>query len=267
MTSRTALITGASSGIGFELARLFALDRYRLILVARSETDLGQAAAELRALSQNEVIVMPKDLFRRESAFELYDQIKALGITVDVLVNDAAQGEYGEFAESDIRRQLDIIQLNISSVVSLTYLYLQDFLQRGQGKILNLSSIASKLPGPWQAVYHATKAFVQSFTEAVRSEVKDRGVTVTALLPGVTDTDFFNKAGMQDSKIVQDPDKMADPADVARDGYEALKRGDDMVVSGMNNKMQVAMGAITPDEQLADMMKKKQEPIDKPEDE
>jgi uncharacterized protein len=131
---------------------------------------------------------------------------------------------------------------------------------RGNGKILNLSSIASKLPGPWQSVYHGTKAFVQSFTEAVRSEVKGSGVTITALLPGPTDTDFFNKADMQESKMVQEQ-KLYDPADVARDGYKALMDGDDMVISGFKNKMQVAMGNITPDGMLADQMNKMQEPV------
>src|SRR3954471_4995299 len=129
-------------------------------------------------------------------------------------------------------RELAIIQLNISSLVVLTKQFLQDMLARGEGKILNLSSIASKMPGPWQSVYHGTKAFVQSFTEAIRSEVKDKGITVTALLPGTTDTDFFNKAHMLASKAVQDEDKLADPAVVAKDGYEALMAGKDMVISG-----------------------------------
>lgn len=258
---KTVLITGATSGIGLELAKLFAKDNYHMVIVARDKNELEQTSSALQVLSSGNIIPVSKDLFNKEAAFELYDEVKQKGIEIDILVNDAGQGQYGEFIESDIRRQLDIIQLNISSLVSLTHLYLNDFVARGEGRILNLSSIASKSPGPWQAVYHATKAFVQSFTEAVRSEVKDKGVVVTALLPGVTDTDFFNKADMNDSKAVQDKDKMANPADVAKDGYNALMKGDDMVVSGMGNKVQVAMGAITPDEQLADITKKKQEPV------
>ena len=261
MNKQTVLITGATSGIGLELAKLFAQDNYRIIIVARDQQELEQTTMQLKALTDSEIIAIPKDLFEKEAAFQLYDEVKAKGLVVDVLVNNAGQGQFGVFVESDIRRQLEIIQLNISSLVALSYLFLQDFTRQGSGKLLNLSSIASKTPGPWQAVYHATKAFVQSFTEAVRSEVKETGITVTALLPGVTDTDFFNKADMNESKAVQDKDKMADPAEVAKDGYDALMRGDDMVVSGIANKLQVAIGAVTPDESLADTTKEKQKPV------
>ena len=148
------------------------------------------------------------------------------------------------------------------SLVTLTKFFVKDMVKRGSGKILNTSSIASKSPGPWQSVYHGTKAFVQSFTEALRYEVKDKGVVVTALLPGATDTDFFNKADMLDSKIMEDPDSLADPADVAKDGYEALMAGKDMVVSGFKNKIQVMMNNITPDDMAAANLGKKQEPMD-----
>jgi short-subunit dehydrogenase len=150
--------------------------------------------------------------------------------------------------------------LNISSLVVLTKLFLQDMIKRGHGKILNLSSIASKSPGPWNSVYHGTKAFVQSFTEAIREEVKDKGITVTALLPGATATDFFRKAEMGSSKIMEE--EMADPADVAKDGYDALMDGKDMVVSGLKNKVQVATSGIKSDEKQASKMAKQQEPVD-----
>lgn len=258
----TVLITGATSGIGLELAKLFAKDGYRLIIVARDVMELASTAQLLRDSYSASVEIIAKDLFEPESGFELYREIKESGNTVDVLVNDAGQGQYGLFIETDVRRQLDIIQLNVSSLVVLTNLFLKDMVTAGTGKILNLSSIASKAPGPWQAVYHGTKAFVQSFTEAVRSEVKESGITVTALLPGVTDTDFFNKADMNRSKAVQDKDDMADPADVAKDGYDALMRGDDKVVSGFKNKLQVAMNNLIPDQSAADQMKDFQKPID-----
>ncbi len=257
--NKYALITGGSSGIGFELAKLFAKDGYNLIIAARNETELNSTAEEIKQQFAVEVITVSKDLFDVENAFDLYNEIKIKGIEVDVLVNNAGQGQYGEFVETDLLKELSIIQLNISSLVILTKLYLQDMLQRGEGKILNLSSIASKVPGAWQAVYHGTKAFVQSFTEAIRAENKDSGVTITALLPGATATDFFNKAEMTDSKAVQG--KLDDPADVAKDGFDALMRGDDMVVSGFKNKMQVGMAAVTPDSNLADMMYKKQAPV------
>lgn len=259
-TKKYALITGATSGIGYELAKLFAGDGYNLVIVARTQDDLDRVAEELGGTGI-EVITLAKDLFIPESASQIHGLISARGIKIDVLVNDAGQGVYGEFVNNELSRELDIIQLNISSLVSLTKFFLKEMVQRGDGKILNVSSIASKAPGPWQAVYHGTKAFVQSFTEAIRAEVKDKGVVVTALLPGVTDTDFFNKADMTESKVAQDEQKMADPADVAKDGYKALMNGDDMVVSGLKNKLMVAMGAITPDSVQAKQMQKMQEPV------
>ena len=260
-TRQYALITGATSGIGLELAKLFAKDGYNLLIVARDEQELAQTAATLKSNSGIEVITIAKDLFEEESGFELYDEIKAKGIKIDVLVNDAGQGQYGEFVDTDIRRELDIIQLNICSLVVLTKLYLKDMVARGDGKILNLSSVASKIPGPLQSVYHGTKAFVQSFTEAIRSEVKDKGITITALLPGATQTDFFNKADMLDAKNVKGK-KLDDPAQVAKDGYDALMSGDDMVVSGFKNKAQVAMGNLMPDSAVADQVHKQQAPAD-----
>jgi hypothetical protein len=151
------------------------------------------------------------------------------------------------------------------SLVILTKFFLIDMLKRGEGKILNVASIASKVPGPYQAVYHATKAFVHSFTEAVRSEVADTGVTLTSLLPGATETDFFNKADMLNSKAIKDKE-LADPAEVAQDGFDALMSGKDMVISGLKNKMQMAMSNVIPDDMLAAQMKKQQEPADKPEE-
>lgn len=134
-------------------------------------------------------------------------------------------------------------------------------LSRNFGKILNVASIASKTPGPWQSVYHGTKAFVLSFTEAIREELIDTGITVTALMPGVTDTDFFNKADMQSSKAIQDPDAKADPADVAREGFEALMAGKDKVISGLKNRIQTTIGNLIPDSVLAHQVNGQQRPI------
>jgi short-subunit dehydrogenase len=262
-SGKHVLITGATSGIGFELAKLFAKDKYNIIAVARSQSELDATSAQLRKEHGVEVITIAKDLFEPQNAFQVYDEIKKKGITIDVLVNNAGHGHYGEFVETDLSMELSIINLNISSLVILTKLFITDMVKKGEGKILNLSSIASKSPGPWQSVYHGTKAFVQSFTEAVRYEVKDKGVTLTALLPGATDTDFFHKAGMEESKIVQDESKLADPAKVAKDGYDALMAGKDMVVSGIKNKLQVAMGSVTSDENNAAKMAKQQEPATK----
>ncbi len=255
------LITGATSGIGYELTQLFAKERHNLVLVARSEDELHMMATNLHHIHNIDVIPIAKDLFRKEAPFEVYEIIKAKGVTVDILVNDAGQGQYGEFIHTDLNKELDIIQLNVGAVVTFTKLFLREMVARKTGKILNLSSIAAKLPGPLQAVYHATKAFVQSFTMAVREEVKYSGVTVTALLPGVTDTDFFHKAHMEDSKMVQQYE-MSDPAEVAKAGYEALMNGDEMVTVGFKNKVMKAMASVVPDNVLANRMHKQQEPVE-----
>lgn len=256
-----ALVTGATSGIGREIARLLAKDQYNLIIVGRNQDELNNTANELKLESGVEIQTLAKDLFTRQAAFEVYDEVKAKGLQVDVLINDAGQGQFGLFVDNDISRELDIIQLNIGAVVILTKQFLKDMVARGGGKILNVASIAGKVPGPYQAVYHGTKAFVHSFNESVRNEIKDTGVTLTSLLPGVTNTDFFNKAEMTDSKVVQDESSMADPADVAKDGYDALMAGDDMVISGLKNKVQIAMSNVTPDSMVAEMMKQQQEPV------
>lgn len=258
-----ALITGASMGIGYELAKLFAQDGYNLILVARSQQDLDQAARDFKQQFGVDVVPMATDLFEPDAALNLYNGVKEKGFNVTALVNDAGQGQYGLFVEQDIERLLDIIQLNVSSFTVLTHVFLKDMVARNEGKILQLASIASETPGPLQAVYHATKAYVLSLTEALINEVKDTNVTITALQPGVTDTDFFVKADMLDSKAVQDKSKMADPAKVAKDGYEALKKGDDKVVSGLKNKLQSAMSNIVPDAMLANQVHKQQEPVSK----
>ncbi|MGX5690068.1 SDR family NAD(P)-dependent oxidoreductase [Arcticibacter tournemirensis] len=259
--SKTALITGGSGGIGLELAKLFAKDKYNLILVARDEVKLMSAATELMAQYNIQVVTLARDLFKRESPFEIYDELKSKGMTVNVLVNNAGQGEYGEFSETDINREFDIIQLNIGAYISMTKLFLQDMLIRNEGKILNVGSIAGEMPGPWQSVYHGTKAFVNSWSEAIRNELKDTNISVTVLLPGATETDFFNKASMQDSKILETG--LSSPAEVAKDGYEALMSGDDKIISGFKNKAMVAMGNVTPDSMAAENMRKQQEPSDK----
>ncbi len=254
-----ALVTGGTSGIGYELVKVLAENGYNLIIVARHENDLIRVADEIKANYSVDVISIGKDLFNPENAFDLYNQVKEKNLHVEILINNAGQGVYGLFEDTDLRRELAIINLNISSLVVLTKLFLKDMLQQDSGRIMNLSSIASKAPGPWQSVYHGTKAFVQSFSEAVRNEVKDTNVTITALLPGATDTDFFNKADMTQSKIVKE-EELDDPAKVAKDGYEAMIKGEDKVISGWKNKMQVSMANMSTDSSAAEKMKKQQEP-------
>lgn len=252
---RYALITGASSGIGYELARLFAADGYPLIIVSRDRQALEQKAGALSSEFGVEVVPIAKDLFQPSAASELYEEVKNRGYTVDVLVNDAGQGQYGLFVESELERQLDIIQLNVTSLVVLTHKFLKDMVARNEGKILQVASIASEVPGPFQAVYHGTKAFVLTLTEGLVNELKNSAVTMTALQPGVTDTDFFNKADFpQDLKILE-KDSMSDPAKVAKDGYEALMKGDDKIVSGFKNKAMTTMSNVMPDTMVAEQMR------------
>lgn len=250
------LITGATMGIGYELAKLFAADGYNLVMVARTELDLENRANELASKYNVDVIPLPKDLFEPQAPFELYDEIKRRGIQIEILVNDAGQGVYGLFVESDIQRQLQIIQLNVASLTALTHLFLQDMVSRNRGKILQLASIVSDLPTPLQSVYGGTKAYVLSFTEALVNELKDTDVSITALQPGATDTDFFNKAGAENSKLTE---QVVDPAGVAKDGYKALMKGDAKVVSGLKNKAMSAMSNVIPDTMLADTMRKQSE--------
>lgn len=253
-----ALVTGGTSGIGKELAKLFANNNYDLVIVARDQNELEVTASELKLLGA-EVITIAKDLSKMDQTEALCQEVT---VPIEVLVNDAGQGVYGLFMDNELQRELDIIHLNICATVMLTKHFAKLMAQRGAGKVLNLGSIAGKLPGPWQAVYHATKAFVLSFTTAIREEMKDSGVTFTALMPGVTDTDFFNKAGMQESKMVQDKEAMSDPADVAKDGYEALMAGEARIISGLKNKVQVNAGNLMPDSAVAHTMYEQQKPVE-----
>lgn len=257
-----ALITGGTSGIGLELAKVFAEKDYNLILVARDSAALARVSADLTQKYHINVDTLTYDLFDRESAFELCKEVDRLGIRVDVLVNNAAQGLYGKFLDTDIEKELAMLQLNIGAYIILTKHFLGKMVARNDGKILNVASIASKLPGPYQAVYHGTKAFIHSFNEAVRAEVSDTNVTITSLLPGVTDTDFFSKAHMEDSKMLEQT--LSDPAKVAKEGYDALMKGDDMIIPGAKWKAQIAASNFTPDATLAKMMLKQQEPVSKP---
>jgi uncharacterized protein len=256
--NRFALITGATSGIGYELAKIFAAHDYNLVIVARTAAELERVALELIELYGIRVIPIPVDLAKRTAPFELYQDIRERGLRVDVLVNDAAQGVYGKFADTDINTELDILQLNVGAYLVLTKLFLREMLVRGSGRILNVASIAGKFPGPYQSVYHGTKAFIHSFTEAIRAETEGSGITITSLLPGATATDFFRKANMEDSKILDT--ELADPAEVARDGFDALMAGEDMVISGFKNKAQVAASNLTPDHLLAKGVLRQQEP-------
>ena len=256
-----ALVTGATSGIGYELCKLFAADGYNLVLVARSQERLHEVAKEIE--DKHNVLVFPlaKNLFKREAAKEIYDELKQSNIEISALVNDAGQGEYGFFNETDLEREIDIIQLNIISVVSLTKYFLKDMMSRNEGKILNVASLVAAYPSPLLAVYAASKSFVLSFSEALVNELKDTNVIITTLQPGVTDTDFFYKAGEHVTTHYQEME-LSDPAKVAADGYRALMNGKDKVVSGTKNKMQSLMSNLMPERKLAESMRKQNAPAE-----
>ncbi|WP_296150554.1 SDR family oxidoreductase [uncultured Flavobacterium sp.] len=254
-----ALITGASSGIGYELAKLFAKQNYNLVLVGRNQDTLDQAAGEMSKLSGSiHTHIIVADLFEPESAQKIYDRTQELGITVNVLVNDAGQGEWGRFAKTDLEREISLVQLNIVSLMSLTKFYLKDMLERREGKILQLASSVSKAPSPYLAVYAATKAFVLSFTEALAEELKETGVSITALQPDATDTDFFHKAKAENTVTYKERD-LYSPEEVALAGYEGLMNGDTAVLPGFMNKTQAVMNTIMPDSAIAANMGKQME--------
>ncbi len=265
-SGQTALITGASSGIGQELAKLFAKDGYNLILVARSEDKLNQLADDFKTTyGLDQVTVIGKDLSTENAAQELYDDVKSRGFTVNVLVNDAGLSTYGKFAnETDWETEKKIIHLNTVTLTHLTKLFLKEMVQRNEGKILNLASLVSITPNPLMSVYAATKAYVYNFTASLVNELKGTNVTATALMPNATDTDFFNKAGAQDTKVT---DELQDAAMVAKDGYEALMKGAPKVVpGGIKNKVYEVMGHVAPQQASAGLMRSKMERKPSPEE-
>jgi short-subunit dehydrogenase len=254
-----AVVTGASSGIGYELAKQFAQHDYDL-LIAAENPDIEEAGNQLRRDSGTEVRTCRVDLATYDGVEQLYWEITQTGRPVDAIAINAGRGAGGDFVrDTDLRDELNIIDVNVTSTVHLAKRVLPDMVSRGSGKVLFTSSIASTMPGSYQAVYNASKSFVQSFYEAVRNELKETGVTVTALMPGPTDTNFFNRADMQDTKVGEGPKD--DPAKVAEQGFDALMKGDDHVVAGsFKNKAQAVAAKVMPDTTKAEMHRKMAEP-------
>ncbi|MEO6192166.1 MAG: SDR family oxidoreductase [Thermoanaerobaculia bacterium] len=255
---QTALITGASGGIGLELARLFAAGGYDLVLVARSTAKLEELAGELRKQG-GAVRVLAKDLAKPESPEEVFRELEAAGIAVDVLVNNAGFATYGPFVEIDLGRELEELQLNIVTLTHLTKKLLPGMLARRRGGVLNLASTAGFQPGPLMAVYYATKAYVISFSEALAEELSGTGVTVSALCPGPTATGFQRQAGMEASKLFSGMLQVADAAAVARAGYEGFRAGKRIVIPGLINKVGVQSIRISPRALATKMVKRMQE--------
>ncbi|RLP96570.1 SDR family oxidoreductase [Micromonospora sp. CV4] len=254
-----ALVTGASSGIGYELAAQFAEHGFDLIIAAEDQ-GIAEAAEKLRRDGGPQVKSVRVDLASEEGVEELAAAVAATGRPLDALALNAGRGAGGAFVGgTDLRDELEIVDLNVRSTVHLAKRLLPGMVERGAGRVLFTSSIASTMPGPFQAVYNGSKSFVQSFAEALRNELKDSGVTVTSLMPGPTDTEFFERADMEDTRVGSG--KKDDPAKVAAQGFAALMKGDQTVTAGsLMNKVQTAAGKIVPDKLKSEQHRRMAEP-------
>ncbi len=237
---KTVLITGASSGIGLSLAKIFAREGYALILVARQRDKLEELAKTL----QVSVTVIPKDLSLPDSPREIFDELSQKSIPVDILVNNAGFGTYGRFTEIPVEDGLQMLQVNMVALTHLTRLFLPAMIKNKDGKILNVASTAAFQPGPLMAGYYASKAYVVSFSEALAFELKSTGVTVTALCPGPTRTEFQARANMKESKLFTG--SIMDADTVAEIGYKGLMQGKRVVIPGFNNKFMAFLSKVSP---------------------
>ncbi len=234
-SGKTALITGASGGIGLELAKLFAADGHNVVLVARSNEKLNELAGELSANFNIKTPVIIKDLANPSAPKEIFGEVSNQGIQIDFLINNAGFGGTGSFSDTDLNYELDMMQVNMNALVILTKLFLPQMIQKKSGRILNVASTAAFAPGPFMAIYYATKAFVLSFSEALASELKGKGLSVTALCPGPTKTGFQKQASVENTRLLK-YQSVHDAKYVALKGYKALMKGKTVVVPGLQNK-------------------------------
>ncbi|MBX7165067.1 MAG: SDR family oxidoreductase [Pirellulales bacterium] len=242
-SSGAVLITGASRGIGRALAEEFAAQGHDLVLTARNRQELDELAQSLRARGR-QAWVMPADLTRPQAPRQLYDQVAAAGIVVEVLVNNAGFGNYGRFDQIDWPREAELLQVNITALTELTKLYARDMVARRRGRIMNVASTGAFQPGPLLTTYYASKAYVLSFSEALACELRGTGVTVTCLCPGATRTHFMQQAGMDNLRLFRLG--LMDARDVARCGYRGTLAGRTVVVPGLMNKLGVFAVRFTP---------------------
>lgn len=233
---KTALITGAANGIGYEFAQLFASDGYSLVLVDKNEQKLAEVVAEFKDKFNVLVTGVTKDLSLPTSPLEIYDHMQEASIKIDVLVNNAGFGKLGFFTDSNVTSDLEMLQVNLVCLTHLTKLFLQDMVKRGEGKILNVSSTAAFQPGPLMAVYFATKSYILSFSEAIANELEGTGVSITVLCPGPTHSAFHQRTGMAEIQVAQGT-KMMDAATVAKIGYHGLMANKTVVIPGWKNQL------------------------------
>lgn len=256
--NKTALITGASSGIGLELARIFAKNKTNLVLVARSGDKLKALIDELTKSSGVKVKVIAADLSILKNCDLLIDELKNENITIDYLINNAGFGTSGFFTDTDLQKEVEMINLNITALTYLTKIYAMEMKLRGCGKIMNVSSTAAFQPGPLMAVYYATKAYVQSFSEALTNELKGTGVTVTTLCPGPTASGFQYAANINNVRLVKGR-KLPSSAEVALFGYNAMMKGQTVAVHGFINKIVAQSYRFLPRKLITSAVRKIQE--------
>jgi len=260
MAEKLALVTGGSSGIGFSLAQELATRGYDLIICSAGDR-LDGASEELRAYGV-EVEAIKADLSTRQGVDEFWKHVQGLGREIEIACLNAGVGVGGLFWETELEKELEIVELNCTCTVQLAKYVVKDMVGRGEGRILFTSSIAGEMVAPREAVYAATKAFVLSLAHSLRYELEDKGVTVTSLQPGPTDTDFFHRAGMDDTKVGQEGKKDSNPDDVAREGIEALMNGKDHVYSAsLKTKLEGMLSNVIPGRAKAAMHEKQAEPI------
>ncbi|WP_442893566.1 SDR family NAD(P)-dependent oxidoreductase [Bacillus sp. 2205SS5-2] len=255
----TVLITGASGGIGLALAKLFAQDQHNLVLVARSEDKLNEIAQDLSKKHSIKVNVIVSDLSKPQAAKQLFEETKRRGLVIDSLINNAGFGLFGEFEKTDMQRELEMIQVNITAVTELSKYFGQEMVERKQGQVLNVASTAAFQPGPLMAVYYATKAYVLSFSEALSNEWKDSGITVSALCPGPTSTGFGDQAELGQSKLFKSG--VMDAESVARKAYEGLKQEKTVVIPGMKNKILAKAVRLMPRSIVPSIVRKAQDRV------
>lgn len=243
--NHATLITGASSGIGLEFAKLFAKNGHNLVLVARNEDKLNTLKNELKNKYDVQVYVYKKDLSQKDSAYDIFNYTSEKELFIDTIINNAGFGDFGKFSELDLQKQTDMVQVNIMSVMQLCHLFVNPMLEKNCGKILNVASIASFIPGPLMSTYHATKAFVLSFSEALSFELKGTGVSVMALCPGPTKTGFEEKANLENSGLFKHI-KNSTAEEVAKYGYKKLQEKSIIAIPGIINKMIISPSKFTP---------------------
>jgi len=256
--NKVALITGASSGIGKELARIHAEQGGDLVIIARSGDKLKELKSELEQKHSIKVHCITKDLTNSNAPKEIYDELNQAGIAIEYLINNAGFGGLGKFHEREWEKDLAMINLNIIALTALTRHFLPDMVKRNSGRILNVSSTAGLMPGPLQAVYYATKAYVNSFSNAIAEELYDTNITVTSLQPGATETGFGSISGMDKTEMFR---KTASARSVAQDGYDGMMQGKLDVISGLScmNKMMISMVPILPKKMALKQIREMQE--------